>query len=112
MYKVTDSQLKLLARGLPHLIEFGMGISENLDQTTQMVLRFLPKLKKLTIGLDAWDYRRIFDDAIESIQNIHARFVVKNTEIQLVDGGDSWDGFVSISKERTFLFDGNSLKVS
>lgn len=86
-YKITKDQLKKMAKRLPHIIEFGMGITEDVENCIHSVLRIFPKLTKLTIRLGATNFRHLSDDLKKSIHDFHARFAGTDTEIEIFYDG-------------------------
>lgn len=67
-FKVTDGQFETLAHRFPHLAEFGMGMTENVQHTVQLTLRWLPKLRKLSIAPGPGDYYPLADVSKRSMQ--------------------------------------------
>lgn len=111
-FPVSAIQLQKLATHLPHLTKLSIRIAEiesnQILNNMMSVLWILPKLSKLTIHLnDNGNFGIFLSDLKKSINEFHACFAHKNTEIVI----DSDDGIVCILNECVSLSQLGSLEL-
>lgn len=107
---IYEDQMRKLAHRLPHLTDLSLKLVETGFDTVDHILSVLsifPKLSKLTISLDGMDFRTFKDKVYESVYDFYARIATTNTEIDIIKN----DSKVSISKDRVFIVEDNSLEL-